>query len=678
MTTRCGERARADEGTPDEPVQEPVEDKDEHPAAEAGGPLASGEAPGEAPAEASESDAAGAEGEASPSGDDRGRAGAKADPAPSTPRPKAAAGARDEDEPPDAAADERASRDAPWWDAGGTAYSIGYWGSLALLVLGLFRNKLLPFVDYPQHLALAATLKRMMVGGAVERQLFETNLASYNSLFHVLVATANLIVPIDLAGKLVLSLYVFLIGYATLGLLRATGRPRARAFLIVPVIFGYSIIWGFVNFGLGVALQIVVLSRVLDRDRLLAEGRKHAGLRRFLPEAITCVIALLGAYTHLLATALGYMLMLVAIVARAQTDRAPFFERLGRALRTGIPLLPAIGWCAFVYWRQTHGSFQNFEYGVAEGNDVFAMSKVKEFFTYATGLRADGFDAKVLSIGVGLLAVGALLRDVEDAPPVALRWLFVASTIAYLIIPHVFWATNFVFERITFLIVLTAILWAPRAMPRFEQGIRLMFVSVGLAGAGGFFMFMGSPDVQKEFGDLDAILDKMPKGRRVMGLVWDPIVRVHLAVPEAHDDTNRPHVTAQYALLHSPAYYVARNGGEVAFSFTRTMSLPVHYKKETMPPDPPPNFEWQPSAYRTDTTWGRYFDLVLMKTQWDDQIDPRVSVWGSHASEVDVVAHQGKWWVFETKRVTADPPPSRLPELPGLGDPGTEPGPEEE
>jgi hypothetical protein len=652
MTTRRGEREPGEEAEATEP-KDPTNPE----AADAAETPETPEDP-----EATESPADASAEKASPSSP-------SSPPAPGAPASAVApaAPAEDGEEPLDAATDARLSRDARWWDAGGTPYTVAYWGSLLLLVAGLFRNKLLPFVDYPQHLALAATLKRMIVGGGPERHLFETNLASYNSLFHVLVALANLVVPIDFAGKLVLGLYVFLVGYATLALLRATGRPRARAFLILPVVFGYSIIWGFVNFGLGVALQIVVLSRVLDRDRLLAAAHHHRGIRRYLPEIVTAVVALLGAYTHLLATALGYMLMLVAIVARAQTDRAPFFERLGRALRTGLPLLPAIGWCAFVYWRQTHGSFQNFEYGVAEGNDVFAMSKVKEFFTYATGLRADGFDAKMLSIGMGLLGIGALLRDVEDAPPVALRWLFVASVVAYLIIPHVFWATNFVFERITFLIVLTAILWMPRAMPSYEYWLRLGFVSVGLAGAGGFFMFMGSPDVQKELGDLDAILDKMPDGRRVTGLLWDPIVRTHLPPPEAHA-AERTQVTAQYSLLHTSAYYVARHGGEVAFSFTRTMSLPVHYRKETMPPDPPPNFEWNPGDYRAQTPWAKYFDLVLMKTQWEDQIDPRPSVWGSHAGEVDVVAHQGKWWVFETKRVTEDPPVPVVPEMPEMPD----------
>jgi hypothetical protein len=77
-----------------------------------------------------------------------------------------------------------------------------------------------------------------------------------------------------------------------------------------------------------------------------------------------------------------------------------------------------------------------------------------------------------------------------------------------------------------------------------------------------------------------------------------------------------------------------------------------------MPPDPPANFEWNPGDYKSSLPFAKYFDLVLMKTTFDDGKDPRASVWGSHASEVDVVLHHGKWWVFETKRVTDDPPAS--------------------
>lgn len=544
--------------------------------------------------------------------------------------------AEDEEIPPlDARADAELSRTAPPWDAGGKSLSLAYWGAILLLVGGLFRTRLLPLVDYPQHLALAGTLRRMMASGAPERALFETNLLSYNSAFHVLVAGLGLVVPIDTAGRLVVSGYMVLLGFAALALCRATGRPRARAFLVLPVFVGYTFAWGFINFGLGAAVQMLVLARVLARQ----EGQVPAEKRlRF--DLLTALLATVGAWTHLLASALVYMLMLVAIVAKVQVSREGLFARLGRALRIGAPLLPAVAFCAWVYRRQQRLAWQNFEYGAYEGNDVFAMQKVKGFLGYGAGLRADMLDQKILGVGLGLLLLAALFRDPDDEAPAQLRWMFVASLVAYFVIPHVFWATNFVFERLTFFIVITAALFAPRAMPEKEELVRLMSVSVGLGAAASFFLFMGA--VRTEMADLDAILDAMPKGRRITGLVWHPKIEA----------------TEQWSLLHSPAYYVARNGGEVAFSFTRTMSLPVHYKRETMPPDPPANFEWNPSDYRPGMAFAKYFDLVLMKTTYDDGKDPRASVWGTHANEVDVVLHRGKWWVFETKRVKDDPPPS--------------------
>ncbi|GAC1351816.1 MAG: hypothetical protein NVSMB1_08510 [Polyangiales bacterium] len=536
----------------------------------------------------------------------------------------------------DAMADAEGSRNAPWWDAGGNLQTLAFWFAVAVFLAALFRTTILPFVDYPQHLALAAILRRMLVPGAPERALFESNLLSYNSLFHVAVAGLNVLVPIDVAGKLVIGIYVILASVATLALLRATGRPRARAFLILPVMMGYAIVWGFVNFGLGLAIQLMVLARLLDRSRQIKRRTRSA-----IPyDLITCTLALAGAYAHLLATALAYMLMLTVIVVRVQTARSSLATRLGRAVRNGLPLLPAIAYCLLVYRAQERSSHRNYEYAIAEGNDGPALVKVKEFLGYATGFRTDLLDAKILSLGLGLLLLGALLRDPDDESEPTLRWLFVVSLFAYLVIPHVFWATNFVFERISFLVVLSAILWAPRARPQFESSLRLLYVSVGLAAAWCFFGAMNA--ARAEVADLDAVLNEAPKGRRVTGLVFNP----------------RLPSTLQWSMLHSPAYYVARNGGEVAFSFTRTMSLPVHYREGLVPPDPPANFEWNPGDYRENAAYARYFDVVLMKTTYDDQIDPRPSVWKNHFREVDTLAHHGRWWVFDTKRVTPDPPSS--------------------
>src|SRR3990167_3651857 len=99
--------------------------------------------------------------------------------------------AADDEVPLEAKADEAASRAAPWWDVGGLTFTATFWGSLLIVVAALFRARSLPLVDYPQHLALAGILRRMLDPAAPERALFETNLLSYNSAFHVMVAALN-------------------------------------------------------------------------------------------------------------------------------------------------------------------------------------------------------------------------------------------------------------------------------------------------------------------------------------------------------------------------------------------------------------------------------------------------------------------------------------------------------
>jgi hypothetical protein len=544
--------------------------------------------------------------------------------------------AKDDDTPLDAASDADASRAAPWWDAGGKTFSAIYWGAIAIFCGSLWRTQSLPFVDYPQHLALASTLRRMLASGSPEQTLFETNLASYNSLFHVLVAGLNLIVPIDSAGKLVLCAYFVLTGYASLALLRATGRPRGRAFLVLTVLAGYAITWGFVNYSLGVAIQLVVLARVLDE--VPANEAPRAYWKRV---GITAALAVLGAYTHLLGSALAYMLILVVIVTDVQTEEGSLAARLVRALRRGAPLVPAILYCGAVYWRQTHAAYQNFEYGQWEGNDLFALKKIQFFTDYAAGMRADHLDSKIVLAAILLLLVGALFRDRKDARHPALAWIFMASLFAYVVIPHVFWATNYVFERISFLVVITAIVWAPRATPAVDHYLRIAYVSAGCAAAGNFFTIMGAAG--RETADMDAVIAEGPNERHVIGLV------------------NTPRIASfqQVALLHTPSYYVARHGGEDAFSFKRTMSLPIHYKMSTMPPAVPDSFEWRPNEYRADTAYARYFDLVLYKSAPatdgnDDTSDPRDDIWGSRAGQVKVLAHHGAWWLLDARSVQHD------------------------
>ena len=71
-----------------------------------------------------------------------------------------------------------------------------------------------------------------------------------------------------------------------------------------------------------------------------------------------------------------------------------------RQFLNNVPLLPAIAYCAFVWWQQELASFRNFEYAQWEGNDNFALTKLRYFLDFATGLRADRLDAIVLGFAL--------------------------------------------------------------------------------------------------------------------------------------------------------------------------------------------------------------------------------------------------------------------------------------
>src|SRR5271170_1536221 len=81
-----------------------------------------------------------------------------------------------------------------WADALGLesrALTAAYWAGVGLVVAGFFVTRLLPCVDYPQHLALADIARRLQDGGAVEQADYQLNYFTYNGLFHLMVAALS-------------------------------------------------------------------------------------------------------------------------------------------------------------------------------------------------------------------------------------------------------------------------------------------------------------------------------------------------------------------------------------------------------------------------------------------------------------------------------------------------------
>src|SRR5947209_5770673 len=117
----------------------------------------------------------------------------------------------------------------------------------ALWVLPLWVAPFPPMVDYPQQLALAAILRWYGDPARRFREAYELALWAPHGLFQLLVAGLAWALPINVAGRLVVSLSLVAVGAAALALCRRAGRPAVYALLALSLTYNYAFFWGFVD-----------------------------------------------------------------------------------------------------------------------------------------------------------------------------------------------------------------------------------------------------------------------------------------------------------------------------------------------------------------------------------------------------------------------------------------------
>ena len=79
-----------------------------------------------------------------------------------------------------------------------------FWLAAGAFALAFWVTPLPPCIDYPQHLALGAIVRRLMDPSSPEHQLYEFTPLIYNGLFHVAAALLSLVFSPETAGKILL------------------------------------------------------------------------------------------------------------------------------------------------------------------------------------------------------------------------------------------------------------------------------------------------------------------------------------------------------------------------------------------------------------------------------------------------------------------------------------------
>jgi hypothetical protein len=98
-----------------------------------------------------------------------------------------------------------------------------------------------------------------------------------------------------------------------------------------------------------------------------------------------------------------------------------------------------------------------------------------------------------------------------------------------------------------------------------------------------------------EVGELDRALAAIPPAKRVMGLIFSRGSRYVKFSP----------------FIHSVAYYQARKGGAVMFTFADFPQSPFRFREGDRPPRVKPRWEWLPQLVRAaDMSW---YDYLLVR-----------------------------------------------------------------
>jgi hypothetical protein len=428
----------------------------------------------------------------------------------------------------------------------------------ALLFPLLFLGPALPpFVDYPQHVAIAATLRRLADPASQASARYEANLLTYNGLFDELAALLSFVMPVERAARL---LVVGALELFVLGAFALFARQRAHRLayvLLVPMLPSFALVWGFTNHVLGMGLGFV-FAAVLAHAVAKAE-------RSPWRNAPLAALGLLLAHTHVLATILCLLVAGAFVLGEALRDDARPRAVAARVAHAALVVAPACAFCIFVHLRQVHTHASAYVVA-AEGESDPLVAKLAWFGARVTGGLASHVDGHLvwaaLAVGAAALAHRAFTRRTEapgahsSIAPVALPAFALVG--AYLLVPSVFVGTFLVYPRLA-LPAAALLLGLVRAAPR-----AVLLEGAAFVVAAASFVVTGRALARfdAEARDLEAVLAKAPPA---------------LALTAVHETPRTPDFEPP-VLQHVAAYHVARHDAHAAGLFGAYASLPVRFR----------------------------------------------------------------------------------------------------
>ena len=483
-----------------------------------------------------------------------------------------------------------------------------------VMVVPLWVGDYPPIQDFPQHAAAIRVLTDFSDPALRFSEYFELSLGQtqYLAYYGVAVILAK-VFGVIVGQRLLLSLALIGIAVSVRTLLRTLNRDPGSpdpdsttasgslAFLVFPLLWNAHTVLGFVNFIAAIPLAFYGLA-LAARLRLGAAGDHSRALGSVWSAGLLGAVAFVAYFTHVVPWAflnVGASLLAFGGGARATVWRvAPLAPSL-IAAAIWLFVSPAgrsvLGAAGLDRESQTTARFQS------------PLEVIESAPDWLTNVLPGAMDDWVIVAWVFLVVAcialgvgsGERARGVAWALRRSLRarlaLLVPLAVVAAFVTPTSYqwiWPINGRFPLLA-LLFLVPVLPVPRR--RFRQAI------VGAAGLLGVvsavqvsIAFRGY--ARDELGPLDAAIDVIPPGKRVAGLIFDLRSRHVRFAP----------------LMHSVAWYQARKGGAVMFTFADFPHSPFRFLEESRPPIVPPRWEWTPWAAVPNPALN-WYDFVLVR-----------------------------------------------------------------
>ena len=472
---------------------------------------------------------------------------------------------------------------------------------LVLSLAGLWLSPYPPLVDFPQHAAQIVTLQELWSGNSAFTGTFEINWFAPYTATYLLFYSLALVLPVGLAGKLLISLAVAAIPVITWRLLQAAGSEPGWSWLTIPASLSVSFYWGFMPFLLATAVGLYLLLQTLRFGHDVTLGR---GIGIAL-----CTVLLF--FCHVMA--LGCV-ALVALVYLAVLH-------YGKPRQILLSWLPYTAGLPFiVYWYVSTVSRESY----VQGAGVLFGPLWDRLLTILTQLAGQGGTMQLpeILIGAALLALPFIAG--ARFSPMPARWApFIVALTIVLLMPTKAFGSILLYQRLSVFLLpllLLALEFPRQTRPAWGYVAMLVVALTAFTNINRFNAFNG------ETLGLSRLMTIMEERKNVLYIPVDPW---ESAIPAP-------------AHFHTGVWYQVEKRGIVDFNFAFFFPSMVRFKEGAHSWIPNDSVVWRPLAFEWDARNGAHYDYFVVYAR-NDMTD---AIFKGARDRVELVENVGWWWLY--------------------------------